>query len=417
MKFATQIAKLMFAICLAALFASPAVAQYSATNLVANTNALTPMHLDSNLVNGWGLASSPTSPLWVSDQNSSQATVYMANGTVIPLVVEIPCEVDGTITAPCPYPAKGELFEPLAGKAHLFGPTGVVFNSASPTSGAFTIPGSMHQAAIILATLDGLIVGWSEQVNKTQGVVVGNRSTNGASYSGLAIGQMGDDTFLFAANSVPGGKVDVFDSRFNYVNSFSADSEASSNFVPYGIQTIGNKLYVTYFNPTGAGGILDVCDLSGSAAVPQCHQLYASLAHLPPKVPPAAASGMSSTNPVNIPTVLNGPWGIALAPPTFGTLGGKLLVGNVTDGRIHAFDPQTGALLGTLTLSNGQPFEIPGLWGLEFSQQAVAVDATSSTLFFTAGPAPANNPNLLFSEGLFGMITPSKPPIVTPQAH
>lgn len=414
MKFATQIAKLVPAICLAALLASPAMAQYSATNLVANTSALNPMHLDSNLVNGWGLASSPTSPFWVSDQNSSESTLYMGNGTAVSLVVQIPCVVNGTVTTPCPYPTKGEFFEPLAGKANLFGPTGIVFNSALSSSGAFTIPGSMHQAAFVFSTLDGLIVGWSAQVNKTEGVVVANRSTNGASYSGLAIGQMGDDTFLFAANTVPGGKVDVFDSRFNYVNSFAADTEAPSNFVPYGIQAIGNKLYVTYFNPTGEGGILDVCDLSGDAAVPQCHRLYASLLHLPPKVPPMGVSQTSPANPVNIPTVLNGPWGIALAPPNFGVFGGKLLVGNVNDGTIHAFDPVTGAILGTLTLSNGQPFAIPGLWGLEFSQQALAVDATSSTLFFTAGPAPANNPNLLFSEGLFGMITPSKPPIVTP---
>ena len=253
----------------------------------------------------------------------------MGNGTIVPLVVQIPCVVDGTVTTPCPYPTEGELFEPLAGKAHLFGPTEIVFNSSASSSGAFTIPGSTQQAEFIFATLDGLIVGWSAQVNKTAGVVVSNRSSNGASYTGLAIGQMGDDTYLFASNSVPGGKVDVFDSRFNYLNSFSADTEAPSNFVPYGIQAIGNKLYVTYFNPTGEGGILDVCDLSGSTALPSCRRLNASLLHLPPKVPPMGVSQTSPTNPaptnpVNIPTALNGPWGIALAPPNFGVFGGEL---------------------------------------------------------------------------------------------
>lgn len=66
---------------------------------------------------------------------------------------------------------------------------------------------------------------------RRQGVVVVNRSANGASYSGLAIaapaltpgGDLTQAPFLYATNSAPGGKIDVFDSRFNLVNSFDAD--------------------------------------------------------------------------------------------------------------------------------------------------------------------------------------------------
>ena len=44
---------------------------------------------------------------------------------------------------------------------------------------------------------------------------------------------------------------------------------------------------------------------------------------------------------------LNSPWGLAIAPATFGAFGGDLLVGNFGDGRINAFDPNTGAFKGT----------------------------------------------------------------------
>jgi hypothetical protein len=97
--------------------------------------------MDANLVNGWGLVSSPTSPFWVADQNTSETTLYMSNSAIVPLVVQIPCTVDGAVTTPCPYPARGQFFEPLAGKTNLFGPTGLVWNAFS-TRGAFTLPGA-----------------------------------------------------------------------------------------------------------------------------------------------------------------------------------------------------------------------------------------------------------------------------------
>ncbi len=378
------------AVCFLALFASPVAAQYSAVNLVSNTSALSPLNpnLDPNLVNGWGLVSSPTSPFWVSDQNSSDATVYTSSGAVIPLVVQIPCVVGGMVKVPCPYPGEGKLFEPHAGKLNFFGPTGIVWNSFSST-GAFTVPGSTpsHTAAFIFDTLDGLIVAWSPQVNVKQGIVVANRSSSGASYNGLALAALSGSPHLYATNSVPGGKIDVFDSTFTLVNSFAADPDPPMGFVPYGIQLIGNKLYVTYFNARGGGGILDICNLETSSTAPMCRRLFASL----------PSSGQ---------TVLNAPWGLARSPANFGKLSNKILVGNVADGMIHAFNPDTGVLAGTLTLSNGKPFSVPGLWALQFGQGA-ALNGAMNQLFFTAGPAPADNPSLLFSEGLFGMIMPA----------
>jgi uncharacterized protein (TIGR03118 family) len=191
---------------------------------------------------------------------------------------------------------------------------------------------------------------------------------------------------------VPGGQIDVFDRNFNFVTSFPADSNlpppsATALFVPYNVEAIGQMLYVTYFNLVGSAGTLDVCELATSLTSPRCRRLFAS-----------NLSG-TETSPV-----LASPWGIVRAPHNFGPLSNKLLVGNVDDGMIHAFEPVTGHLVGTLNLADGAPFAIPGLWDLSFGSGA-PVQGPTNNLFFTAGPTPdPSNPSLLYGGGLFGVI-------------
>src|SRR5262249_55284287 len=61
---------------------------------------------------------------------------------------------------------------------------------------------------------------------------------------------------------------------------------------------------------------------------------------------------------------LNSPWGLAIAPTSFGSIGGQLLVGNFGDGRINVIDPTTGELHGFLKDIDGSTLSIPGLWAL-----------------------------------------------------
>lgn len=161
-------------------FPQTAAAQYVVSNLVSNDSAFAPVNTDPNLVDGWGLASFADGPWWVANQNSSSSTLYTSDGSIAPLIVQIPCVVSGTITVPCPLPGEGLLFEPNNGMFNFFGPTGVVANSSSS---AFVIPGTGAPAAFIFDTLDGLIVGWNS-ANPTQGIVVANRNSLLASYSG-----------------------------------------------------------------------------------------------------------------------------------------------------------------------------------------------------------------------------------------
>lgn len=383
--FRQPVALLSLVVVCLTLFPQAGSAQYVVSNLVSNDSAFSPVNIDPNLVNGWGLASFPSGPWWVSNQNSSTSTLYNSDGTIVPLVVQIPCVASGVVTVPCPLPGEGLLFEPNNGMFNFFGPTGVV---ANPYTSAFAIPGTSDPAQFIFDTLDGLIVGWNSNVNLTQGVVVANRYSAGASYSGLAIAGPPRQPYIYATNTVPGGEVDVFDKNFNFVNSFPADSNPPANFAPYGISASGNKLYVTYFSLVSSAGILDVCDLAtGGRTNPKCQRLFASL----------------STSPI-----LASPFGIALAPHNFGPLSNKLLVGNVDDGKIHAFEPDTGQFVGTLRVTGGTPFAVPGLWDMDFGS-GIPPNGAANQLFFSSGPCPPSSgtcPVQLYGDGLFGVITP-----------
>ena len=79
---------------------------------------------------------------------------------------------------------------------------------------------------------------------------------------------------------------------------------------------------------------------------------------------------------------LNAPWGLVRAPAGFGRFSGALLVGNFGDGRINAYDPNTGQWLGTLRRPNGDPIAIDGLWGLRFGN---GVTGGPNDLLFSAG--------------------------------
>jgi hypothetical protein len=96
---------------------------------------------------------------------------------------------------------------------------------------------------------------------------------------------------------------------------------------------------------------------------------------------------------------LNSPWGVAIAPASFGIFGGALLVGNFADiGNINAFNPSTGAFLGTLKDESNNPIVIDQLWALQFGNGGSGGDV--NTLYFTAGIADEEH-------GLFGKLNPT----------
>jgi uncharacterized protein (TIGR03118 family) len=320
---------------------------------------------DPNLVNSWGLSHSPTGPWVVSDNGTGLATAYKGNGMGVPPVVTIPAPGGGPGGAP----------------------TGNVFN---PTSGfVITQGGVSAPAQFLFATEDGTISGWNPAVDPAHALIAADRSGVrqgkflGAVYKGLALGQSGSASFLFATD-FRFGVVEEFDAGFHLVRSFTdpvlaADCPLPGQcFAPFGIQNIGGDLFVSFAlqnkahhdDVAGPGnGFVDVFDTSGTL------------------IRRFAAGG-----------ALNSPWGLALAPAGFGAFSNDLLVGNFGDGRISAFDPATGAFLGQLQDPTGRPISINGLWGLAFGNGGLAGDTT--TLFFASG---LNDE----ADGLFGTIQPA----------
>jgi len=94
--------------------------------------------------------------------------------------------------------------------------------------------------------------------------------------------------------------------------------------------------------------------------------------------------------------LLNAPWGVTIAPPKFGKFGGALLVANLGDGTILAFNRNTGKFIDQLRDTKGEPISIDRIWGLTFGNGVSLGDANS--LYFTAGPNNEFN-------GLFGKLT------------
>jgi uncharacterized protein (TIGR03118 family) len=301
--------------------------------------------VDTNLVNAWGLASNPTGPFWVADNHTGVSTIYNSTGGVQALVVTIPAPPGATSPA---------------------APTGVIFNGTTN----FQVTGG--PARFIFATEDGTISGWNSGTNADLKV---DNSGSGAIYKGLALAS----NVLYAAN-FNAGTVDMFDANFAPITLTNAfvDPNMPTNYAPFNVQAFDDKLYVTYAQQdaeksddvAGVGnGFVDVYDLSGN--------LQKRL----------TSAGL-----------LNSPWGLAMAPATFGPFPGALLVGNFGDGLINAFDPNTGALLGTLSDASGIPIKIDGLWSIKFGNGGNGGDP--NVLYFTAGPSEETH-------GLFGSLAPA----------
>jgi uncharacterized protein (TIGR03118 family) len=338
---------------------------YLPTNLTSDVPGMAPT-IDPNLVNPWGMASSPSGPTWVSDNGVGVSTLYNGQGlqqpsASAPLVVTIP--------PPAGSPA-----------GTLASPTGIVFNGTSN----FTVSanGASAPAAFLFATEDGTISGWNQTVDPTKAILEVDNSNvpagNGAVYKGLTMANTVNGTFLYATN-FRAGTVDVFDTNFHaatLAGSFS-DPNLPAGFAPFGIQALGSNIYVTYAKQNDAkhddvagpgNGYVDVFDTSGNFS-----------------------KRLVSQGP------LNSPWGLALAPAQFGDFSNDLLVGNFGDGHINAFDPGTGTFLGPMKEDTGAPVIIDGLWGLRFGNNGAAGNA--NILYFTAGIDGETH-------GLFGCIAP-----------
>ena len=337
-----------------------AASQFYAQHNLVSDGFVPADHPDANMVNAWGLASSATSPWWISDNGTGRSTLYNVGTGAIPLIVTVP-GAGGNQSAP----------------------TGMVFNGG--TGFVVTNSGGTSAARFIFASEDGTISGF----RGVPVVIAVNNSASGAVYKGLAIASTSSGDFLYATN-FHAGTVDVFNSTFHAVTMTGkfTDPDLPAGYAPFGIQNIGGTIYVTYAlqdadqhdDVPGEGhGFVNAFDAGGNL------------------IRRVASKGQ-----------LNSPWGLALAPASFGSFSDDLLVGNFGNGRIHAFDPAKlngrGEFQqrGPLHAADGRPIEIGGLWALGFGKGA-ANNGPQTTLFFTAGPGDEQH-------GLFGTLVVAPTP-------
>ena len=323
---------------------------YKQTNLVSDVAGLALIH-DPDLTNAWGMAFSATSPFWISDNGTGKSTLYSVAYSALgaATVAKIPLTVS--------IPGAGSI-------------TGQVFNGA---------PG-FHGDRFIFAGEDGAITGWRPALGGTAETLVA--PSDGSVYKGLALVSTSSGPVLLAAN-FRRGTIDAFDAALTPLGSF-ADPMAPASFAPFNVQVLGGTIYVAYA----------MRDPEGHDDVPGPGHGLIDTFNPATGVFTRLITGMAAGGRVR---QLDSPWGLALAPATFGRAAGKLLVGNFGSGTILAVDRFTGRSRGLLQDPRDRPIVIDGLWGLAFGNGGAA--GRPGTLYFSAGPNGESN-------GLFGSLDP-----------
>ena len=289
-------------------------------NSLVSSIPLDARFLDGNIVDPWGLILERDT-IWVANAGSGLITQYHLSGRPLRRVINV--------------------FGPLN---NVSSPTGIVIN---PNSQAFLLrSGSNTQPAnIIVATRDGTINAYSENIDFYNSIIIVNNSANNSVYTGLALA----NNTLYAADFY-NQKIDVFNSEFLQINTVAypfidqfSSNPIPSDYAPYNIALIDSNLYVTYakhsptnsqFEDIGTGyGYVSIFDLQG-----QFIRRFVS-------------NG-----------VLNAPWGISLAPNEYGYPPGTIIIGNFGDGIFNVFEAN-GRFFGKITDASGVDLCVEGLRG------------------------------------------------------
>jgi len=376
------------------LVAAPASAQYQQTNI--ESNGFVPAQIvNPNLINPWGVSSAAGGTFWISDQFSNFQNVSTGVSSSVSTLLSVPAtgatpSIPGLIVN-VPNQGGAVPSQPDNGPTGQVSPQAAGINTIS-TDFQVVGPngGTPHEANFIFANQDGSISAWA---GANSGTPVANTTATletativpGASITGLAIannpaaaigGASGVQLYAADQNSA---NIDVFNSSFQKIGAFN-DPNLPPGYTAFNVQNINGILYVTYANQNNpTGGIVDEFAPDGTFL-----------------------KRLIDDSSTLTPEHLQLPWGVTIAPSTFGQFGGDLLVGNNGgDGGINAFNPTSGTWLGEFTLANGQIFSEGNLWALTFGTGGTGGNA--NTLYFTAG-----GPNE--TDGLFGSLTPSVVP-------
>src|SRR6266550_8301937 len=341
----------LFGLLFAAANATAQTIAYRQANLSSNLPNVA-NHVVSGLVNPWGMAFLPGQPFFIADNKTGRVTSHDATGL---------------------FAAPGGFILYVAGTGFQ-APTGIVADQNS----SFDDPSIVQP--FISVTEQGSIFTWGPDVRgdiPTAATLVVNNASTGAVYKGVAILNSSLTAPALAVTDFHNGFIDTFLPGFAHValpGSFT-DPTLPAGYAPFGIQVIGRQVFVTYAlqdplkqNPIfGAGnGIVSIFDMDGNF------------------VRRFATGG-----------ALNAPWGITQAGANFGPFSNDILISNLGDGTINAFDPATGRFLGEIDDGDGNIISNTDVHALTFRPDGFG---DPNTLYFTSR---FNNED----DGLFGAMT------------
>jgi len=385
---------------------------YVQTNLVANKDEYHPQIVDPNMLDGWGIALRPPGAgghIWISNAATGTSSEFIGD------VPGNPLHQDGLKVVKLDAPNWTD-----HGYAFV---TGQAYNSASDFPGQLVefpltgpaenlkasppeeIPrGFVGSAKFVFVTEDGCINAWSASTAvsmksapvmidyskttkwmpyRTNCVFTGVALTNNPADSEAYKNAGGNHLFV---TDIRNNAIQVFDNQWRDVTgSFHFETPKTvGGLHPFNIVDLDGHLFVAYaeFDPDSDEG----------------QEQFAGAGH--GHVVEYNEDGTLVKDFFAGHGALNLPWGMAVAPATFGTFANKLLVANFGDGTISAFDLQTGDFAGYLRDPDSKIISIDGIWGLAFGNGHSLGDANS--LYFTAGP---NNEQ----DGLFGRLTTRTP--------
>jgi uncharacterized protein (TIGR03118 family) len=329
---------------------------YQQTNLAGSDPGLA-HHVTPELRNPWGIAFLPGQPFLIANTNSGRVIGHEADGSSLVLPSFNVVNTGGT--------GPGSPTAIVSDPNSFFGSNDAV-------------------QPFIVTTEDGGIFFWGpdSQGNRLLNATLAvDHATTGAVYTGLAILTPDCCSPFLGVVNFHEGAVETYTSRFDLLAAPGnfIDPELPAGYAPFNIQVIGRQVFVTYavqdaaqHDPVfGAGkGLVDIFDLEGNFV-----ERFAQGAPL------------------------NAPWGVTQASANFGPFSNAILVDNLGDGVINAFDPFTGDFEGQIHDASGIAFVIPGLHALAFRNDGFG---NPNTLYFTAGINDGN-------AGLFGAISTGLP--------
>ena len=323
---------------------------YEQINLVSDISGVAQIQ-DTNLVNAWGISFGPAGPIWISANGTGNAAIYAVTNDAVG----------------APHVTRNPLVVAIPGNG---GVTGNVFNNTT----------NFNADLFIFASTDGTISGWRPALGNAAEVLA---RRDGAIYTGIALVTNNANRVLLVANFSE-GTIDMYDSAVQLIGQF-ADRHARHGYAPYNVQNVSGTVFVTFAkqNETRNGLLLG----RGRGLINTFNPANGEFRRF--------ATGKAAGGNVR---EMNAPWGIALAPDSFGSHAGQFLVGNFGSGTIMTFDGR-GRFRGLLKGTEECPVTIDGLWGLAFGAAGTA--GVPTDLYFTAGPNGETH-------GLFGVIQKGK---------